>query len=495
MAGWATLVAVMTAVATWTALPLLVQWLPVDGPERPPVQQAGTLPARVGAPAIWTPDQEQSPIGAASVYYTSNTWFDDSHLAVGLVGRGTDTYRVGRFTGAAGMTGAISPDGARLAVEDGLVDLATGRLTGYPEPWAGHSVQPQAWSPDGARLAVLVGDHETESDGATGTGDAATGTGDAATGTGDGATGTGDGATGTGDAATGEDDSTAGEQDDGGTGADEAEKAPLTRVRLALLEPANGTIREIARLSDRAALPGWTVAFSPDGSRLAFPSEDRLHVRTLAGGTTIDLPLPADARIAGKGAWTRDGRNLLVVSGARCDCGDHPVRWTVTTISATDGAVTGTEISREGVYALRVIGWWPSGTPVAVEYTAVSGADPSLFTDPAGRDGLTSQIDIEAARLIDLGTGRTLLTDGSTIVPGAIESLDIPDQVLAAGAVRPGDPPLLDHGTVLLIPASIFAVSLVVVIAATVLRLARREDPGGTPPADPISRDSSAPTG
>ena len=206
-------------------------------------------------------------------------------------------------------------------------------------------------------------------------------------------------------------------------------------------------------MSRLGALPGWTAAFSPDGNRLAYQAEDRIRVIDLADPAAAPrvVEIPAGARLAGKGAWSPDGRGLLVVSGRECDCGGYPMRWTVTTVpvagsgtgsgtdpgtgsdtgSASGGAQTGPVYERTGAYALRVLGWWPSGAPIAAEYAAVGGTEPTDFRDEAGYDGLTYQDDIEAVRLVDLSTSRTVL-DG-----GGPESIDVADEVLAGGATRP----------------------------------------------------------
>ncbi|GLW30637.1 TolB family protein [Actinoplanes regularis] len=389
--SWTKRLAKVTALSTVAAVLLLccavnftlLEWHPVGGAAKPAPQGAGSLPARIGAPSPWTADGRRAPIGAASVLYTSNTWLPDgSGYLTGLVGRADDTYRVTDLYGAAGMASVLSPDGTRLAADEGIADLATGRVTEYPgvseETW----FEAQAWSPDGGSVALLAG------------------------------------------------------------GWDDYGRNP--GVRLVVYDVATAAMREIAPLSELGALAGWTVAFSPDGTRLAYQVEDRIRVLALADGANVDLPLPAGARIAGKGAWTPDGRGLLVVSGTNCDCGEYPVRWTVTTISAANGAVSGPSYTRDGVYALRVLGWWPSGQPVAAEYTATEDTAPTLFTDSAAQSGLTSQDDILAVRLIELGTARELLAGDDNGLAGDVESVDVPESVLAAGAVRAGDPPLLD---------------------------------------------------
>jgi hypothetical protein len=395
-----------------------LQWFPAGGPAAAPVQRAASLPARVGAPSPWTSDVEQAPLGAASVLYTSDSWLiDEPEWFAGLVGRGADDYRLTDRAGVAGIDTVLSPDGTRLSGPWGVMDLGAGWVAGC----RGFGEQqrwaePQAWSPDGRSLAYLTG-------------------------------------------GAGEDSSPA---------------------RLMVLDTAGGASREIAQLSAPGVPPGWTAAFSPDGARLAFQSGDRLRVRALAGGATTDLPLPPGARLAGKGAWSREGRSLLVVSGERCDCAGHPVRWTVTAFSAADGAVTGPSWSRDGVYALRVLGWWPSGRPVAVEHLPADGAEPVLFGAAGDHDPLSGLDGAGAARLIELGTSRVLLTGDEWSAGGDVGSLDVPDAVLAAGVVRPGDPPLwdLDPVAYVLVVLIVAALLTLLVVVGRWIRAGRADDPG-----------------
>ncbi|WP_220148802.1 hypothetical protein [Actinoplanes hulinensis] len=391
------------------------EWRPSGGSAKAAPQGPGSLPERVGAPSPWTPDGLEAPIAAASVLYTSNTWFADEsgHLS-GLVGRADDTYRVTELYGPAGMSSVLSPDGTHIAVDEGVAELGTGKITAFRErdDTSDLRVEPQAWSPDGNSVAVLFGSWNDH-----------------------------------------------GGPDDG--------------VRLKVVDVRSGAMREIAVLSPMAALPGWTVAFSPDGTRLAFQVEDRIRVLTLADGSSVDLPLPAGARIAGKGAWTRDGQSLLVVSGEKCDCAGYPRRWTVRTIAAADGTVTGPSWTRDGVYALRVLGWW-KGRPATVEYTATRAANPSLFADALGQDELTSQDGIESARLIELGSGRELLAGDEIPVNGDVESIDVPDRILAEGRTRAGSPPLLDLDALTLLPVTVVLTGLLVLLFLGVWWLAAR---------------------
>ncbi|MEV0901193.1 hypothetical protein [Actinoplanes sp. NPDC049802] len=435
---WAGVTARVTAFVTLFTLLVLCcgypglafDWHPVGGSSKPAPQGAGSLPERIGAPSPWTSDGLEAPIGAASVLYTSNTWFsDDSDHLSGLVGREDDTYRVTDMYGTAGMSSVISPDGTRLATEEGVTDLATGKTIPFRVRHDTDDVRvdAQAWSPDGNSVALLFGWWNNP---------------------------------------------------DG----------PGKGVRLRIFDVRSGATREIAVLSPLAALAGWTVAFSPDGSRLAFQVEDRIRVLTLAGGASVDLPLPDGARIAGKGAWTRDGRSLLVVSGEECDCDGYPRRWTVRTISAADGTVTGPSWTRDGVYALRVLGWWRD-QPATAEYTATRYASPSVFDDALGQDELTSQVGIERARLIELGTGRQLTAGDGIGVNGDVESLDVPDRILAQGRSRAGSPPLLDLDTLTLLPLGTVALGLLVLLLLGAWWLAARRWPA---PAETTPKPASA---
>ncbi|GAA1634430.1 hypothetical protein GCM10009828_072820 [Actinoplanes couchii] len=355
----------------------------------------------VGAPSLWTPLLEQAPIGSASVLYTSNTWFSDRDLLAGLVGAGDDVYRVYTTDGEAAGMGEIL-------------------------------------SPDGTRAASSLGIHDLATDVLR--------------------------------------EYPPAWKDlwvrpqawspDGATIAVLVEVGDTGSTGVDLLVPGTGEIRELARIGGDEPLPGWTVAFSPDGTRLAVQNGAAVRVITLdAAGAGVDVPLPAGARLAGKGAWSSDGANLLVVSGASCGCAGYPVRWTVTEIAAYAGTPTGRSWSRDGVFALRVLGWWPSGEPVAAEYTAAAGTPPTFFGTGEEQSGLTSQNAVDEARLIGLDSGRVLLAGaGMPLGGGDVESFDVADRVLASGAVRAGDPPLFTMGLLVFLPLTVIGISIAAVL-------------------------------
>ncbi|WP_229075189.1 WD40 repeat domain-containing protein [Actinoplanes sp. DH11] len=292
---------------------------------------------------------------------SGDSWYaDGSQFYGGLVGAGADDYRVVDNDGAAGLASVLSPDGRTLASGDGILDITTGRRTPYPPVWENRHIAAQAWSPDGTRLAVI---------------------------------------------------------------SRPVDDAPYAAPQsLALLDVATGAVTALDDSSP--ALDGWTVAFSPDGTRIAYPSGGRIRIRTLASGAVTAIPMPGGAVLAGKGSWTRDGTSLLVATAEACEtCGEHPVRWTVSTLSASTGAVAGPRYQLDGVHTARVLGWWPSGKPVAVASSPAS-------------DG--SLADIEDVRVLELtpGSGHTELASAGT------EHIDVADNVLAAGELRAGRRPL-----------------------------------------------------
>jgi hypothetical protein len=340
--------------------------------------RAVNLPATVGVPGIRSADETKHPVAAAAVLISGNTWFaDGSHWYGAVISADSGEYRVFvNNAGAAGFGAVLSPDGRRLASGDGILDIATGRWTAYPQVWQDRELAAQAWSPDGARLAVTSrvpggdGPYPSTADG--------------------------------------------------------------SATMLNLLDVGSGAITEVAGLPDAAALDGWTVAFSPDGMRLAYQASGQVVIVTLAGGRTTAVALPDGARLAGKGSWTRDGQGLLVVSGERCSfCGDYPVRWTVTTLAATTGAAVGPRYQVDGAYAVRVLGWWPSGRPVAVAYAPTDDAATTLFDDEDSRYDLISMNKVDSARLLELSPGAVHHQLSSV----GTEAVDVADNVLAAGKV------------------------------------------------------------
>jgi hypothetical protein len=390
-------------------------WSPAGAARRSSPPGAGSLPARVAAPQPWTPDGTAAPLGAASVLYSSDDWLIDE----------ADWFL--------GLVGAETDDYRLIERPGGIAGLSS------------------VLSPDGTRLAATEGVI---------------------------------------DLATGRETAFPVEwtamwtapqawSPDGATLAVLTDPADGSGPRLRTLDVGTGATTEIARLSARSALPGWTAAFSPDGSWLAFQTDHGVRVHALTGGGDVDLPIPAGARLAGKGAWTRDGRGLTVVSAEPCECDDQPVRWTITTISAADGWAAGPSYRIDGAYAVRVLGWSPSGRPVVAEYEAAWTAEPVLPGGGPDWDGPRDLDAVAAVRLIEPGTSRVLLAGDDRPFGGDVESVDVPDSVLATGRMRPGDPPAFGVDIVLVAVLATAAVATLILVATTAGRLpALRRRPG-----------------
>jgi hypothetical protein len=130
-------------------------------------------------------------------------------------------------------------------------------------------------------------------------------------------------------------------------------------------------------------MDGWTAAFSLDGTRLAYQSGDSIHVARLDGTELSSFEVAAGTSLAGKGAWSRDGRDLMLVSGRRCGCGEgYGVRWTLYGVDAVTAAPTGTSYTFDGLYAIRMLGWWASANPAIAGYVPEAGTRVTTFTCP-----------------------------------------------------------------------------------------------------------------
>jgi hypothetical protein len=142
------------------------------------------------------------------------------------------------------------------------------------------------------------------------------------------------------------------------------------------------------------------------------------------------------------------------------------VSWTITTISVSGGTPAGPSYRRDGAYAVRVLGWWPSGRPVVAEYAAARNTGPAPLTYESDWTGLRNLAAVGSVRLIELGTSRVLMAGDDRLFGGAAESVDVPDTILAAGRLRPGDPPAFGMDTVLVAVLALAAVSVLILLAA-----------------------------
>lgn len=376
-------------------------------PDERDVTASPSLPRRIGPPAVITRSARRSPIGAASVVFSSDQWtIDGINSDTAVTGARGDAYRriSASFGSVAGIDAILSPDGTRLAVRDTIIDLVSGKDMPLSAGEADYR-SPQAWSPDGRYLATVS---YTFSDSAP-------------------------------------PDWYTGEWYDS-----------VKRVDLSIVDTVTGKETRIARLDTSVIYDGWIAAFSPDGSRLAYQSGNEIVVTDLAGAAHTSFHVADGVRIAGKGAWARDGHSLALVAEQHCDCGGrYPARWTIAIVDASTGVPAGPSYPVEGVVALRMLGWSPAGRPVVVSYDPLSPGDMApvavivdfrTHTDKSGVDDTSKYADVlfnvDTARVVELaetGTPRALLTP----TYGGAESLDVADGVIAGGLGRAGRPPRL----------------------------------------------------
>ena len=262
-----------------------------------PADRPGAVPSRVEIPHLWQATVDQWPAGpggpAALVFFTGKTrYFEGTGVAVGVNG----SYRL-IYQEIGESDGILTPDG-RYYVAQGMrmVDLSTGeerQLSGEPI-WG----DPLAWSPDGTELLVGVSN----------------------------------------------DDQVITYGDDAIPDNDPEKPDDLVAVDI-----RTGARRLVAvgRLNSYT-----TAAWSPDGTRIAVEGPTgrgdtgrRLSVMDARTGTplwTKDVPLTLG--LAGRGAWSPDGRQLALFAFDGCGYGCDLVatnnrRWRVEVADAATGDV------------------------------------------------------------------------------------------------------------------------------------------------------------
>ena len=382
-----------------------------------------SLPDRLGTPLWGGLSVEDSPAGAASVVFGArNWWFDSSVGDLAVVGARTDTYRTVSTGGdRAGEQAILSPDGTRLASVGTVVDMLTGKSRGLPRP-NGVVVTPAAWSPDGHDLAAIAYRTALQT------------------------------------------------QPDG------ADWPTPTQAVLYVINTASGAQQRIADLRTPYVYDGFTVAFAPDGAHLAYQSGDTVTVATVSGSTVSQFTVPDGTRLAGKGAWTSDGRGLTLVVQRRCCAPDpYPSRWQLQIVDTGTGVPLDRPQPPEvtGLVALRLLGWSPTGAAVAAAYypepdvtvTAFNVGAPAMLTDYAP---------VRTVAILSLTTDtapRILLRAPDEVAL----NIDVADNVIAGGVVREGHPPT-GLGPYLTIGLTVLAaiVLAIVVVLVLLLRMFRR---------------------
>ncbi|GAA3740844.1 hypothetical protein GCM10022225_25220 [Plantactinospora mayteni] len=415
-----------------------------------------SLPDRISTSWPWTATVEQAPAGPAALLInqelgmpSSVTFPEDTIAAVGAT---ANTYRTldsgGRMR--LGADGLLSPDGNRLVEGAAMHDLVTGRSYALPGVNATTQFVPLAWAPDSGTLAVIRE-----------------------------------------------------------TGQRWKDWLVPEAATVGLLDLASGDYRPLldvtAQLDAYLGTPAHMAAFTPDGSRLAVQFGDKITVFTRDATTWSSFVLSHDSQLAGKGAFTPDGRWIAVVSRAAC-CSDQPgqgrfpSQWRIRLLDPATGAERpGWSLSEvSGVTALRLIGWWPSGEAVVAAFYPHPGssaqwnpatADPNH--DQWGFPNYYEQVDrVEVRALATGGGSRELLS-----LPDTVYGVDIAENILAHGVVRPGgDAPVRPVRTGWLVTTAAVAILLTATPVTVVLLIRRLRRPGRSSrqanPARPAADDA-----
>jgi Tol biopolymer transport system component len=286
-----------------------------------------------------------------------------------VVGARDDRYRIirGEFEARAGVDTVLSADGRQVAAAAvvslrpsvRIVDLVTGRGRNVGSGVAGTDmVQPVAWSPDGR--AIVVRD----------------------------------------------------------TVPVDSERTAYRHV-LSIVWPDDD---RRTRLADTDEGLGSAVAFDPDGARLAFQTGRTVTVADLDGRRLSSFTLAPGIELAGKAAWSADGRTLTV-SRLGIDS------WTLGRVDAATGRDLGaldTPVVRD-VTAIRLLGWAPDGSAWVVAYQPGPNA-PGAFNSPIDMDQRLSGGNVGTVRVLALARASAPTT--LLVAPDDVVSIDVSDAVV-----------------------------------------------------------------
>ncbi|MFG3702355.1 TolB family protein [Micromonospora sp. NPDC047620] len=289
------------------------------------------LPDRVGVPPFGSLHATDRPrLGPASVIFTGQApllTYGNEGSIIAVVGADADRYRIikGEIEAQACEDTVLSPDGRRVAFRSvgythprvEIVDLVTGRSRTVASGVSGTvMVEPAGWSPDGRALVV----RDT-------------------------------------------------------VPANPERSAYRQVLSIVWLDGDRRT-----RLADDYEGNGSPVAFAPDGARLAFQTGRTVAVADLDGRRLFSFTLAPETELAGKGAWSTDGRALTVT---RRDGGSWSLRRIDPATGRDLGAIDTPAVS--GVTAIRLLGWAADGTARVVAYQPAPHA-PAAFDAPLEMD-------------------------------------------------------------------------------------------------------------
>jgi hypothetical protein len=343
---------------------VVVAWLHRDeGVAQPPDEP--TIPEHIGLPAPFTRDAAGSPPGPASLILSGHQG------DVAVVGARADVYRAIDTDADPGWAALLSPSGDRVAYAgpDGVhvVDLVHGGARSYPKDSTVDDFAPSAWLPDGTGLVVLATTYA-------------------------------------------DDPTTQG-----------------TRRQLSTLDLATGALDEFAEATWPIATPGFAVAVSPDGSRIAYQFSDFISVYNRATGEKTRFDLESyQFVLAGRAAWAPDG-SLTLLHHVTSSNGRT---WQLRLVDPATGAPRATIPAMRDQTVVRLIGWRDED-PVVVGY---DGPYSALY--------LPGQVIISGFE----GTvGVYLLSGGQPQVlvqpVEGISFIDVAEDLVADPRTRPGDPP------------------------------------------------------
>ncbi|MCW3840311.1 hypothetical protein ONA70_09405 [Micromonospora yasonensis] len=352
----------------------------VDGP---------TLPDRIGLPVFGALHATDRPrLGPASVIFSGQarglTGLLDENGTIGIVGADADryrTYQVG-YEAPVGEEVLLSPDGRRIAAPGGssehprvdLVDLVDGVIRHLPSVVPGSvTTEPAGWAPDGKSLVVRD------------------------------------------------------------TVPTNPERSAYANV-LSLVRLDTG---RAVRLLETEQLPifGDPVAFTADGSRLAWRIGDKVLIADADGQSITSFPLPPETGLAGKGAWLPDGSLSLVSRDP------DSTRWRLRHVDPATGQDLGAlELPAvSGVTTIRLLGWRPDGSALVVAYRP-DPATPARFDQPMEMDQRTAYGHVRSVAVLALAPGAAAPTT-VLAAPEQVLAIDVADRVVHSGLVRDADPP------------------------------------------------------
>ncbi|MGN9811925.1 TolB family protein [Micromonospora sp. BQ11] len=351
----------------------------------PPAAGVGAaLPDRVGVPPFGSLHATDRPrLGPASVIFTGQApglMYGDEGSIIAVVGADADRYRIikGGIEAQAGQDTVLSPDGRRIAFTSissapprvDIVDLATGHGRTVSSGVSG-TVMVEAAGWSPDGRAVVVRD----------------------------------------------------------TVPANPERSAYRQVlSIVWLDDDRRT-----RLADDEAL-GSPVAFAPDGVRLAFQTGRTVSISELDGRRLSSFTLAPGTELAGKGAWSTDGRTLTVT---RRDGGSWSLRRIDPATGRDLGAMDTPTVS--GVTAIRLLGWATDGSARVVAYLP-EPRTPAVFDAPLDMDQRLAYGNVGTVRVLSLGPGAdaptTLLT-----APRGVVAIDVSDDVIRSGRTRDASPP------------------------------------------------------